>query len=99
MALSAAGLDPALAIAFSESFAAALGSAFLAPFGLAFLGPFASSDFDLLARGFLSCFLGSFSALAESSFSFAILVLQAADWQKPTHFADIRLSNLYRQLL
>jgi hypothetical protein len=90
-------LDPALALALSESFAAALGSAFLAPFGSAFLELFGSSD--LAAEGFLYCFLGSFSALAESSFSFAFLLLQAADCQKRTHFADIRLSNLYRLLL
>jgi hypothetical protein len=72
---------------------------FFGAFESAFFELFSSSDLDLAAKGFLSVFLGSFSALAESSFSFAILVLQAADWQKPTHFADIRLSNLYRRLL
>jgi hypothetical protein len=44
------------------------------------------------SASFLEVFFDSFSGLAELSLSFTIEgALQAAGWQKPTHFAKIRL--------
>jgi hypothetical protein len=105
VALTAAGLVLAFALSgamtLSESLTGFLDSlfSFLASFESTFLGALGSSDFAFEGAGLLSVFLMGFSAFIDSSFSLAILVLQAADWQKPTHFADVRLSNLYRQLL